>query len=187
MFKGTIDMGWTRYRSICLHILFLSIVVIAVSLSIGCCPRHENPFLHGLGLKQFVQRGPTEVYNRDNIFDYMDGEAEAYLPLGFRLLYTERYRKPGTDKLILVEIYDMGSSNGAGGIFDVYSQKGGRKVEGIGSAAWTDNSLILFWRSRYFFRVGPDPSAETEATPDLKDLFELSRNIDHVVGKIYQR
>ncbi len=152
---------------------------MAVSMAIGCCPRYENPFLHGLGLKQFVQRGPTEVYNRDNIFDYMNGEAETYLPLGFSLLYTERYRKPGTGKLILVEIYDMGSSNGARGVFDAYSRKGGRRVEGIGSAAWTDNLLILFWRDRYFFRVAPDPSAQTDTTPDLKDLFELSRNIDH--------
>jgi len=179
-------MDRTRYRSICLHILLLLIAVMAVSLAIGCCPRYENPFLHGLGLKQFVQRGPTEVYNRDNIFDYMDGEAEIYLPLGFSVLYTERYRKPGTDKLILVEVYDMGSSNGAGRVFHVYSRKSGRKVEGIGSAAWTDNSFILFWRSRYFFRVGPDPSAETYAPPDLKDLFELSRNIDQVVGEIHQ-
>ena len=174
-------MDRAGYRSICLHILLLSIVVMAVFLAIGCCPRHENPFLHGLGLKQFVQRGPTEVYNRDNIFDYMNGEAETYLPLGFSLLYTERYRKPGTGKLILVEVYDMGSSNGARGVFDAYSRRGGRRVEGIGSAAWTDNSLILFWRSKYFFRVGPDPSAQTDATPDLKDLFELSRNIDHMI------
>jgi len=179
MFKDTIDMDMTRYGSICLHILFLSIVVMAVSMAIGCCPRYENPFLHGLGLKQFVQRGPTEVYNRNNIFDYMNGEAETYLPLGFSLLYTERYRKPGTGKLILVEIYDMGSSNGARGVFDAYSRKGGRRIEGIGSAAWTENLLILFWRGRYFFRVAPDPSAQTDTTPDLKDLFELSRNIDH--------
>jgi len=186
MFKGTIEMDRTRYRSICLHILLLLIAVMAVSLAIGCCPRYENPFLHGLGLKQFVQRGPTEVYNRDNIFDYMDGEAEIYLPLGFSVLYTERYRKPGTDKLILVEVYDMGSSNGAGGVFEVYSRKGGRKIEGIGSAAWTDNSFILFWRNRYFFRIGPDPSAETYTPPDLKDLFELSCKIDQVVGEIQQ-
>ena len=174
-------------RETCFHILFLSVAVMAVSLSMGCCPRHENPFLHGLGLKQFVQRGPTEVYNRNNIFNYMDGEAEAYLPLGFGLLYTASYRKPGTGKLILVEVYDMGSSDGARGVFDAYSRKGGRKAEGIGSVAWTDNSLILFWRSRYFFRVSPDPSAETDATPDLKDLFDLSRNIDQVVGEIHRQ
>ena len=172
-------MDRAGYKSICLHILPLLIAVIAVFLSIGCCPRHENPFLHSLGLKQFVQRGPTEVYNRDNIFDYMNGEAETYLLLGFRVLYTERYRKPGTGKLILVEVYDMGSSNGAGGVFEAYNRRGGRRMEEIGSAAWTDNSLILFWRSKYFFRIGPDPTAHADTTPDLKDLSELSRNIDH--------
>jgi len=151
-------MDRTRYRSICLHILLLLIAVMAVSLAIGCCPRYENPFLHGLGLKQFVQRGPTEVYNRDNIFDYMDGEAEIYLPLGFSVLYTERYRKPGTDKLILVEVYDMGSSNGAGRVFHVYSRKSGAQ-RSKGSAAQRGRIIrsFSFWRSRYFFQGRPRP------------------------------
>jgi hypothetical protein len=174
-------MDGTRHRIKCFQIALLSIAFLIVSLFYGCCPRHENPFLQGLSLKKFVQHGPTEVYNRDNIFDYIDGEAEAYLPLGFRLLYTERYRKPGTDKLILVEAYDMGFPNGAQGIFDVYSRKGGLKVEGLGNTAWTDNSIILFRRDRYFFRIWPDPNTETNTTPELKDLLELSRSIDRTL------
>jgi hypothetical protein len=164
----------------------LSIIFLANSLSGGCCLRHENPFLYGVGLKEFVQRGPTEVYNRDTVFDYMDGEAEVYLPLGFKLLYTGRYRKPGTDKMILAEVYDMGSQTGARGIFDVYTRKGGTNVEGIGNAAWSDNSILLFWRNRYFFRVRPDPTSETDAPPGLNDLIRLSRSMDQITAQIQQ-
>ena len=176
----------TSHRNMFIQLVLLSAVFLAVFLSCGCCPRYENPILHGFGLKKFVQYGPTELYNRENIFDYMDGEAEVYLPLGFRLLYTERYRKPGTGKLILVEIYDMGSPTGAGRVFDVYAREGGLKVEGLGSKAWTDNAIILFWRNRYFFRVGPDPTGETDAIPEMKALMDLSRGIDRVMGEIHQ-
>jgi len=176
----------TRSIRIYFQIFLLSIVLLTTARSPGASPSHKNPFLHGLGLKEFVQRGPTEVYNRDTIFDYMDGEAEAYLPLGFTLLYTGRYRQPGTDPIILVEVYDMGSRIGAQGIFDVYSRKGGTRVEGIGDAAWTDTAILLFWRNRYFFRVRPDPTAQTDAVPGLNDLIRLSRSIDHITAQIQQ-
>jgi len=184
--KGGMDMAKTRLRHICLHVFFLSIVLMAAVLYPSCCLRHENPFLYGAGLGEFVQRGPTEVYNRGTLFDYMDGEAEVYLPLGFSLLYTAGYRKPGADTVILVEAYDMGTSTGAQGIFDVYTRKGGAKVEGIGTTAWTDKAVILFQRNRYFVRIGPDPTEQTDTAPPLNDLIRFSRSMDHVVSLIRQ-
>jgi len=179
-------MAKTGLSHMYLKIFFLSIFLMAAVLSAGCCLRHENPFFYGAGFKEFVKRGPTEVYNRDTLFDYMDGEAEVYLPLGFSLLYTARYRKPGTDTVVLVEAYDMGTSTGAQGIFDLYTRKGGAKVEGIGNTAWTDKAVVLFQRNRYFVRVGPDPTEPTDTVPPLNDLMLLCRSMDHVVSLIRQ-
>jgi hypothetical protein len=179
-------MTATRPTHVHFQIFLLSVVLLTASLSVGCSLRHENPFLYGAGLTEFVQRGPTEVYNRETLFDYMDGEAEIYMPLGFSLLYTARYRKPGTDAVILAEVYDMGSSAGARGIFDKYTRKGGTRVKEIGSASLTDNAVILFWRDRYFFRVGPDPTEPTDAAPTLNDLKLFSRSMDRVVSLIRQ-
>ena len=179
-------MAGTRPAHFHFQILLLSVVLLTTSLSAGSSLRHENPFLYGLGLKEFLQRGPTEVYNRDTLFDYMDGEAEVYMPLGFTLLCTGRFRKPGTDKMILVEVYDMSTSTGAQAIFDVYTRKGGSDVEGIGNAAWTDKAIILFWRDRYFFRVGPDPTEQTDTAPTLNDLKLFSRSIDRITAQIQQ-
>ncbi len=182
--KEEIYMPATRPGSASLQIVILSIAFLTASLFAACCLPQENPFLHGPELTEFIQRGPTEVYNRDTLFDYMNGEAEAYLPLGFSLLYTERYRKPGTDIVILVEVYDMGSPTGAQGIFDVYTRKGGTEVGGIGNEAWTDKAVILFRQNRYFFRVGPDPTEPTDVFPTLNDLKLFSRSMDHVVSLV---
>jgi len=116
----------------------------------------------------------------------MDGEAEVYLPLGFRLLYVSRYRKPGTDTVILVEGYDMGSPSGAQGIYRRYTQKGGNERKGFGNAAWTDKSIILFWRNRYFFRVRPDPTAETHAAPTMNEMILMSRSMDQIAVKTHR-
>lgn len=166
-----------------LRILILSWAFLAASLLAGCSLPGENPFLYGLKATEFVQHGPTEVYNQDTLFDYIDGEAEVYMSLGFKLLYTSRYRKPGTDRGILVEAYDMGSSGGAKEVFQKYTRGNGGGIEGIGDAAWTDKAIILFWRDRYFLRLGPDPTEQTAEVPTLNDLKRLSHSMDHIVSR----
>ena len=179
-------MRETRSAHVHFQIFLLSVILLTASLSFGSSLPQENPFLYGLGLKEFVQRGPVEVYNPDTLFDYMDGEAEVYLSLKFRLLYVSRYRKPGTDMVIHVEVYDMGSPGGAQGIYGRYTQKGGNEMKGFGNAAWTDNAILLFWRDRYFFRIGPDPTLETNAVPTMKELILMSRSLDRMTAQIKQ-
>ena len=90
----------------------------------------DHPFLHGLELRGFEQKGPLLVYNRQNIFEYMNGEAENYLPKGFILLYVGRFFVQGKDGEMVMEVYDMGSSKGAGSIFRVYTRPPARPLKG---------------------------------------------------------
>src|SRR5512141_1189010 len=54
------------------------------------------------------------VYDRDNLFDYIDGGAELYLAFGFHRATTFEYTA-GKDDDIKVDIFDMGSPRGAFG------------------------------------------------------------------------
>lgn len=155
----------------------------AIIWGVSCHLPPENLFLGGLGLEGFGQASPLVVYNKDNIFDYIDGEAEVYLKEGFLLLYTQSYQKQETNALITVDAYDLGTPDGAQDIFTRYSEEGGSEIQGLGESSWTDNYIILFRRGRYFFRVWPDPSPESEVKPGLKDLVELSRAIDSALAK----
>jgi hypothetical protein len=140
-----------------------------------------NPFLEGIRLEGFEQAGPLTVYNARSIFDYLNGEAEVYLPLGFRQLYMLMYEKEETGARMIMEAYDMTSPAGAHDIFKRYSKKKGREIDGIGDSAWTDNYIVLFRHDRLFLRVWADPDPEVEAKPTIKDLIELSKNIDGVL------
>jgi hypothetical protein len=152
--------------------------LIAACLTLfACSPPKPNPLLEGPKVKNFEQAGPLTVYNRANLFDYMDGEAEAYLPFGFHLLYVSIYRTENTDGRSVLEIYDMSTPEGANGILKEYSNEGGSSLPGIGDAAWADKGIVLFRQGRYFARIFPDPSPENEVRPTAQEMLDLARAI----------
>ncbi len=158
-------------------------VSLVIFWMVSCQMPTLNPFLRGLDLKRFEQVGPLVVYNRLNIFDYMDGEAEAYLPHGFQLLYQQSYQTAQTAARIVVDAYDMATSAGAKAMFEKYTEEGGSNLKGPGQSAWTDSHIVLFWRGKYFFRIFPDPSPESEPEPSLSEILELSQAIDSAISK----
>ena len=91
----------------------------------------DNFFPANPGYEGFDMETPVTVYNKSNIFDHINGEAEVYFPLGFRFLYLQSHRKQDTGVVISVEAYDMGSDKGAKSIFEKYSQDGGTRLKGF--------------------------------------------------------
>jgi Family of unknown function (DUF6599) len=161
--------------SICLGVMaFLSLL--------SCSLPRPNSLLEGPKLNNFEQTGPLTVYNRANLFDYMNGEAEAYLPLGFHLLYVSIYRAEQTDSRMVLEIYDMSTLDGAAGILKNYSSEGGSSLSGIGDAAWGDKGIVLFRQGKYFVRIFPDPSPENEVRPNMQEMLDLARAISSLLG-----
>jgi hypothetical protein len=156
--------------SICLGVIvFLSLL--------SCSLPRPNSLLEGPKLNNFEQTGPLTVYNRVNLFDYMNGEAEAYLPLGFHLLYVSIYRTEKTDSRMVLEIYDMSTLDGAAGVLKNYSSEGGSSLSGLGDAAWADKGIVLFRQGKYFVRIFPDPSPENEVRPTMQEMLDLAREI----------
>ena len=107
----------------------------------------------------------------------MNGEAEAYLPFGFRLLYVSIFSTEKTDSRMVLEIYDMSTPQGAGAILKKYSSEGGSSLPGIGDAAWSDKGIVLFRQGNYFMRIFPDPSPENEVKPTTQEMIDLARQI----------
>jgi Family of unknown function (DUF6599) len=140
----------------------------------SCSLPISNALLESPKLKNFEQDGPLTVYNRTNLFDYMNGEAEAYLPFGFHLLYVSIYSTEKTDSRMVLEIYDMRTLDGAAGILKNYSSEGGSIFSGIGEGAWVDKGIVLFRQGKYFVRIFPDPSPENEVRPTMEEMLALA-------------
>ena len=106
----------------------------------------------------FGAEGEDRVYDRKTLYDYMDGGAEVYLAFDFREAWTRRYAGPGGRELAL-DIFDMGTSGEAFGIFSCDRQDPGA---GLGQDSEYGYGLLRFWQGRYFVTV--TASAEDEET-----------------------
>jgi hypothetical protein len=144
---------------------------------LSCSLPGPNSLLEGPKLNNFEQTGHLTVYNRANLFDYMNGEAEAYLPFGFHLLYVSIYRAEKTDSRMVLEIYDMSTLDGAAGILKEYASGGGSSLAGIGEGAWVDKGIVLFRQGKYFVRIFPDPSPENEVRPTPQEMLDLAQEM----------
>lgn len=161
-------------------------LVVLILIFCGCSYSYataDHPFLHGLDLKGFEQNGPLLIYNRNNIFEYMNGEAENYLPRGFVLLYVGTFLVRGRDAQLAMEAYDMGSQKGARAVFDVYARPPGQGFRGIGKAAWKSKSRFIFHRGPYFFRIASDPAAGPDLSPAPEELEAFARETDRLLSK----
>jgi hypothetical protein len=111
----------------------------------------------------------AETYDRQTIFDYIDGAGEVYLMYDFRKVLVYHFARPEQPK-ILLELFDMGSSQDAFGIFS-HAREG--EDQGIGQGSEYRGGLLCFWKSKFFVCV----SSERE-TPGAKQAVELlARNI----------
>ena len=93
--------------------------------------------------------GEDHVYDRETLYDYMDGGAEVYLAFDFRQVWTRKYSMPG-GKELTVDVYDMGSPEEAFGIFSCDREDPGA---GIGQGSEYGFGLLRFHQGRFFVTV----------------------------------
>jgi hypothetical protein len=93
----------------------------------------------------------AEIYNRETIYDYMDGAGEIYLAYSFNELLVQRYVKARNPE-ITVEIFDMGSSEDALGIFS-HGQGRQEGDAGIGQGSEYRGGLLSLWKNRFFICI----------------------------------
>ena len=111
-----------------------------------------------------------EEYDRETIFDYINGAGEVYLSYSFHIVSVTRLAREGAPE-ITVEIFDMQKAEEAYGVF---SHSRESEESGIGQGYEYRGSLLCFWKGRYFVCV----QAEQD-TPESKEaVFALARAID---------
>jgi hypothetical protein len=112
-------------------------------------------------------------YNRQTIFDYIDGAGEVYLLYDFKDVAVKILLGPDSTE-ITIEIFDMGSSEDAFGIFS-HSREG--NDIGIGGGSEFRDGFLCFWKGKYFVCIYSSKQAA-----DFNDtIIAISKTIE---GKI---
>jgi hypothetical protein len=113
----------------------------------------------------------VETYDRETIFDYIDGAGEVYLMYDFQKVMVSHFVKAEQPN-ILLELFDMGSSQDAFGIFS-HAREG--ENQDIGQGSEYRGGLLCFWKSRFFVCVSAEretPEAKTAVEDMAKDIAE---------------
>lgn len=89
------------------------------------------------------------TYDRETIFDYINGAGEVYRSYAFKDVLVGRYEKTG-GPILNVELFDMGTPEDAYGVFS-YARE--NENPGIGSAYESRGSVLCFWQDRFYVCV----------------------------------
>jgi hypothetical protein len=118
--------------------------------------------------------GEDRVYDRQSLYDYMDGGAEVYLAFDFRQVWARKYGGPDDGEMSL-DIYDMGSSAEAFGIFSCDRSD---PPAAIGQESTFAYGLLRFHQGRFFVTV----TCSDESDASGRTVLELGLAVAAVLG-----
>ena len=114
------------------------------------------------------------VYDRETLYDYMNGGAEVYLSYDFRRAWVRRFVGPDDDEIVL-DVYDMGSSAEAFGVFSTSVED---PEIGLGQGSEYGAGLLKFWKGDFFVSVlnmGVDEEADAV-------LLDIGKAVDAAIS-----
>lgn len=113
-----------------------------------------------------------ENYGPENLWDYINGQAEFYLNYGFLRVDTAEYRAVSGAPSVVVEIYQMAGPEEAFGIYAAERNPDDRSIE-IGSGGYLGSNILNFWQGHNYIKL---MSYETGVSDDAA-LTALAREI----------
>jgi len=121
--------------------------------------------------------GKIKTFNPDNLYKHINGEAELYLPYGFKTLGAALYiSKDSPDKALAADIYKMGSPLDAFGIYSRYRNPDAPEAK-IGSGSFVNDSQLMFYQGSYFVQLSASGSTNPEPGAFIDCAWAIAKNI----------
>jgi polyferredoxin len=120
----------------------------------------------------WAKTSATRTFESDDLWKYVDGDAERYLRAGVRRTLTASYKYAGTVEAV-ADIHLMESARAAAAIFESEPSAGSRSIA-LGDAGRSYGQSLTFHRGRFFVRlVAYQQGPQTE-----QGLMKLAGGID---------
>lgn len=101
-------------------------------------------------IREWKLSEPPRLFNPDNLYEHINGGAEAYLSFGFRELLVAYFEKG--DSSLTVEIYDMGNHYNSFGIYSAERSPENQFLQ-IGNHGYTDGENLFFITGPYYIKI----------------------------------
>ena len=161
---GTLKRREAVAASILLTILTVSTRMTAMPDSVSAFDKILPETIDG-----WKKAGPADLYTAATLSTYIDGGAELYISYGFQGALALKYVDAAENE-IAVDVFDMGSSYDAFGVF-AHSRE--TIASEVGQGSEYAAGLLTFWKDRYYVSILTYP--ETPAKKDV--VFRLGRMI----------
>jgi hypothetical protein len=150
--------------------LILSSLLLGCSSQSGSAPEAFFPVTGEA--PGWNRAGAIRTFAAENLWQYIDGDAERYLQAGVQKTFTSDYRY--REKIDAVaDIFVMGSPDGARKVFESQPSLGSRNVA-LGDAARLYKASLTFRKGRYLVRL-----VAYQDAPELDSaLLDLGRAIE---------
>ena len=157
--------------------LLLLMAMLSIASPVFAAEKAIEAFLPASCAPGWVMDGKVATYTPENLYKYIDGEAELYMPYGFRKAATVMYAKPDTKDIgIVANIFEMGSPLDAFGIYANFRSPTLEQIK-VGAEGFLDESQLMFYQDRYFVQIEAS-GAVTQEGPLFRSCAEtISRNL----------
>jgi hypothetical protein len=111
----------------------------------------------------WTRKDDVRFYGTGNLWDFIDGGADAYLACGFQEVVTSEYVNQAKPSGIMVDVYRMSDAAGA---FGIYSQERSPTYDfrPIGAEGYLAGTTLNFWANAYYVKLTAfQESDETKA------------------------
>jgi hypothetical protein len=99
-------------------------------------------------------------YEKEALFDYINGGAEVYLGLGFVRVGAREYVADLEEEIwFTLDVYDMGEPRAALAIFSAEAYGEPESVE-VGASGYLGGGALAFWSRRYYVKIRADDEGE---------------------------
>jgi len=112
------------------------------------------------------------LHTPETLYDYINGGAELYISYGMQEVISQLYIRQ--DMEIRVEVFDMGASKNAFGVFS-HTRTVDEKNYGQGSQSFT--GALIFWKGKYFISIVSNDENELINQTIRKIATELEEQI----------
>ncbi len=112
-------------------------------------------------------------FDKDSIFSYINGAGEVYRAYNMQMCLSRRYTTPDGPAIVL-DIFDMGSSEDAFGIFT--HDLDGEELD-LGQGALFRPGWLSFWKDRFFVSI----YMEEETSAAEKTVRELGKIVSSLI------
>ncbi len=134
-----------------LSVVLFAVVLIATGSTVKLNADEINMGAIFPQLDGWTQKGKPDIYNPDNLFEYIDGAADIFLSYDFRELAALTYENK--DKhTFTVDIYRHGDDKNGFGIYSAEKPQKGDFIK-VGTQGYYEKGILNFLKGNYYVKM----------------------------------